>query len=169
MDIGDQINNLRKKNGLSQDEFAELFHISRQTVSNWENGKSYPDLEMIIKISDYFKVSIDELLKQDTNTVTRIDSQKKKSKVYFGMLIAVLVLSAVTVVGVYWHFKDVNSVAFTMEKQETYQADETNKSMLNVATGYFSVQNAGKLNLDLNASTDDGKLHIVISDEEKKT
>lgn len=50
MDIGDQINNLRKKNGLSQDEFAELFHISRQTVSNWENGKSYPDLEMIIKI-----------------------------------------------------------------------------------------------------------------------
>lgn len=169
MDIGDQINNLRKKNGLSQDEFAELFHISRQTVSNWENGKSYPDLEMMIKISDYFKVSIDELLKQDTNTVTKIDSQKKKSKVYFGMLIAVLVLSAVTVVGVYWHFKDVNSVAFTMEKQETYQADETNKSMLNVATGYFSVQNAGKLNLDLNASTDDGKLHIVISDEEKKT
>lgn len=40
MDIGDQINNLRKKNGLSQDEFAELFHISRQTVSNWENGGS---------------------------------------------------------------------------------------------------------------------------------
>lgn len=87
MNIGEQINNLRKKNGLNQDDFAELFHVSRQTVSNWENGKSYPDLEMMIKISDYFKVSIDELLKQDSNTVVKIDSQKKKSKVYLGMLV----------------------------------------------------------------------------------
>ena len=65
MHIGDQINHLRKKNGLSQDAFAEIFHISRQTVSNWENGKSYPDLEMIIQISNYFEISVDELLKQD--------------------------------------------------------------------------------------------------------
>ena len=61
MNIGEQINNLRKKHGLSQDDFANLFNVSRQTVSNWENGKSYPDLEMIIKISDYFKISVDEL------------------------------------------------------------------------------------------------------------
>ncbi len=40
MNIGEQINNLRKKNGLNQDDFAELFHVSRQTVSNWENGVS---------------------------------------------------------------------------------------------------------------------------------
>ena len=65
MNIGEQINNLRKKHGLSQDDFANLFNVSRQTVSNWENGKSYPDLEMIIKISDYFKISVDELLRND--------------------------------------------------------------------------------------------------------
>lgn len=64
MNIGEQINSLRKKNGLSQDEFAEIFHISRQTVSNWENCKSYPDLEMIIQISNYFEISVDELLKR---------------------------------------------------------------------------------------------------------
>ena len=46
MNIGEQINNLRKQHGLSQDDFANLFNVSRQTISNWENGKSYPDLEM---------------------------------------------------------------------------------------------------------------------------
>ena len=40
MNIGEQINNLRKQHGLSQDDFANLFNVSRQTISNWENGKS---------------------------------------------------------------------------------------------------------------------------------
>ena len=70
MNIGEQINNLRKQHGLSQDDFANLFNVSRQTISNWENGKSYPDLEMIIKVSDYFKISIDELLKNDKYNVS---------------------------------------------------------------------------------------------------
>ncbi|EGG79803.1 hypothetical protein HMPREF0992_00871 [Lachnospiraceae bacterium 6_1_63FAA] len=77
MNIGEQINNLRKKHGLSQDDFANLFNVSRQTVSNWENGKSYPDLEMIIKISDYFKISVDELLRNDVQSEEKIDNEKK--------------------------------------------------------------------------------------------
>lgn len=80
MNIGEQINNLRKQHGLSQDDFANLFNVSRQTISNWENGKSYPDLEMIIKVSDYFKISIDELLKNDVQTVKKIDNEKKAKK-----------------------------------------------------------------------------------------
>ena len=80
MNIGEQINNLRKKHGLSQDDFANLFNVSRQTVSNWENGKSYPDLEMIIKISDYFKISVDELLRNDVQSEEKIDNEKKGKK-----------------------------------------------------------------------------------------
>lgn len=168
MHIGDQINHLRKKNGLSQDAFAEIFHISRQTVSNWENGKSYPDLEMIIQISNYFEISVDELLKQDHNTVKKIDSQKKKSKIYFVMLVVVIALSAAAAAGVYHHYRELNAVDFSMKNNETYQEDETNRRQLNVAKGYFSVQKAGKLDLKVNASTDDGKLHILIFDENKK-
>ena len=74
MNIGEQINNLRKKHGLSQDDFSNLFNVSRQTISNWENGKSYPDLEMIIKISDYFKISVDELLRNDVQSEEKIDN-----------------------------------------------------------------------------------------------
>ncbi len=58
------ISELRKQEKLSQDDFANIFHVSRQTVSNWENGKSYPDVEMLIKISDYFGISVDQLIKQ---------------------------------------------------------------------------------------------------------
>ena len=83
MNIGEQINNLRKQHGLSQDDFANLFNVSRQTISNWENGKSYPDLEMIIKVSDYFKISIDELLKNDVQTVKKIDNEKRQKEVSY--------------------------------------------------------------------------------------
>lgn len=85
MNIGEQINNLRKQHGLSQDDFANLFNVSRQTISNWENGKSYPDLEMIIKVSDYFKISIDELLKNDVQTVKKLIMKKrpKRSILYY--------------------------------------------------------------------------------------
>ena len=64
MNIGEQINNLRKQHGLSQDDFANLFNVSRQTISNWENGKSYPDLEMIIKVSGLFCFLILEISHQ---------------------------------------------------------------------------------------------------------
>ena len=80
MNIGEQINNLRKQHGLSQDDFVNLFNVSRQTISNWENGKSYPDLEMIINVSDYFKISIDELLKNDVQTVKKLIMKKRQKR-----------------------------------------------------------------------------------------
>ena len=87
MNIGEQINNLRKQHGLSQDDFANLFNVSRQTISNWENGKSYPDLEMIIKVSDYFKISIDELLKMMFRTVKKLIMKKGKKKYLILLLV----------------------------------------------------------------------------------
>lgn len=52
MNIGNQILNIRKENQLTQEEFGKLFHVTRQTVSNWENGKSYPDLQVLVDISN---------------------------------------------------------------------------------------------------------------------
>ena len=48
MNIGNQILNIRKEKQLTQEEFGRLFHVTRQTVSNWENGKSYPDLQILV-------------------------------------------------------------------------------------------------------------------------
>ena len=52
MDIGNQILGIRKEQKLTQEEFGRLFYVTRQTVSNWENGKSYPDLQILVDMSN---------------------------------------------------------------------------------------------------------------------
>ena len=63
MNIGNQILNIRKDNQLTQEEFGKLFHVTRQIVSNWENGKSYPDLQILVSMSDQFDISPDSLIR----------------------------------------------------------------------------------------------------------
>ena len=57
MNIGKTILNIRKENKLTQEEFGKLFNVTRQTVSNWENEKSYPDLQVLVNISDQYNIS----------------------------------------------------------------------------------------------------------------
>ena len=76
MNIGNQILNIRKGNQLTQEEFGKLFHVTRQTVSNWENGKSYPELQILVSISNQFDVSLDILLKEDATMVQSIDKER---------------------------------------------------------------------------------------------
>ena len=76
MNIGNQILTIRKEQQLTQEKFGELFHITRQTVSNWENGKSYPDLQVLVDISDRFEISLDTLLKEDSKMVRSIDRER---------------------------------------------------------------------------------------------
>ncbi|MBO5160166.1 MAG: helix-turn-helix transcriptional regulator [Lachnospiraceae bacterium] len=64
MSIGNKIYILRKKHKMSQEQFASLFFVTRQTVSNWENEKNFPDLQILIKISNQFNISLDELIKE---------------------------------------------------------------------------------------------------------
>jgi len=60
--IGDNISRLRKQRGMSQEELAVGLHVVRQTVSKWEQGKSVPDAEMVIRMADLLEVSVQELL-----------------------------------------------------------------------------------------------------------
>ena len=76
MDIANQILNIRKEQKLTQEEFGKLFYVTRQTVSNWENGKSYPDLQTLVDISNQFEISLDVLLKEDTKMVKAIDRER---------------------------------------------------------------------------------------------
>lgn len=69
MNIGTQILKIRKEKALTQEEFGKIFHVTRQTVSNWENEKSYPDLQILIEISNRFDISLDVLIKEDTKMV----------------------------------------------------------------------------------------------------
>lgn len=64
MDIGERIKRARARAGLTQEQAAESLGVSRQTVSNWENGKTYPDIASVVKMSGLYQASLDMLLKE---------------------------------------------------------------------------------------------------------
>ena len=81
MQLGQMIVKMRKDYGLTQDDFAQKFNVTRQTVSNWENEKSYPDLQMLIDISNQFEISLDTLIKEDSKMVKTIDKERVLGKI----------------------------------------------------------------------------------------
>lgn len=72
MELGSQIKKYRGELKLSQEELAEKVYVTRQTVSNWENEKSYPDIHSLLLLSSLFEISLDQLIKGD------IDIMKKE-------------------------------------------------------------------------------------------
>ena len=92
MQLGQAIAQIRKERGLTQEAFAKMFSVTRQTVSNWENEKSYPDLSTLVKISDEFNVSLDVLLKGDFRMVKDIDKKIKKQPFYIGIIIGLVII-----------------------------------------------------------------------------
>lgn len=72
MRIGEKLKNFRLSLGMTQEQIAEKINVSRQTISNWENGKSLPDVISLIKISDLYQISLDDLLKGDGKMMDKI-------------------------------------------------------------------------------------------------
>ena len=72
MELGNRIKKFRENANLSQEELAEKVYTSRQTISNWENDKTYPDINSLKLLSNIFDVSLDNLIEGD------IESMKKK-------------------------------------------------------------------------------------------
>ena len=98
MELGNRIKELRKAQNINQDELAEKLFVSRQTISNWENDKSYPDIQSVLLLSEIFNVSVDQLLKGDVEKMERIITEQtqadiKKMNTYaIGMLISIVAL-----------------------------------------------------------------------------
>ena len=86
MNISRQLKSYRKKFNLSQEDLADIIHVSRPTISNWENGKSYPDLQSLLLLSDYFKISLDELVKGDVVNMKNELQNKEMDKSTYKML-----------------------------------------------------------------------------------
>ncbi len=97
MTLGNNIIKIRKDNNMSQEEFAEVFNVTRQTISNWENSKSYPDIQTLIKISDNFNISLDVLLKEDIELVKNIDVKVKETDKYKKILKIMIYILAILI------------------------------------------------------------------------
>ena len=84
MKFNEKLIELRKAKGLSQEELGNELGVSRQTVSKWELGQSYPDFQKLVILSDFFNISLDKLIKDiDLDDVRENNSDNEKvSKMY---------------------------------------------------------------------------------------
>lgn len=98
MEIGKQIRKYRMEAKLSQDELADKIYVTRQTISNWENDRNYPDIRSLVLLSSVFGISLDNLVKGDVETMKeQIDAEdirrfKRDQRVYLIMLAGMVIL-----------------------------------------------------------------------------
>ncbi|WP_050697141.1 helix-turn-helix domain-containing protein [Anaeromassilibacillus senegalensis] len=76
--IGEKISDLRKQKKMTQDELAEKMGVSSQAVSKWETGLSIPDLPILIELSDFFHMSLDDLVKEKEEAVYLVPVEERK-------------------------------------------------------------------------------------------
>ena len=100
MELGKQIKMHRQEAQLSQEELANRVYVSRQTISNWENDKSYPDVNSLVLLSEIFQISLDRLIKGDIEVMKdviqkeEIEKMNRYGRIYTIMLIATVVSAA---------------------------------------------------------------------------
>lgn len=100
MEVGAQIKKYRSSMGISQEELAEKVYVSRQTVSNWETGKNYPDIHSVVLLSTVFNVSLDQLIKGDVEIMKNEikETEIKKFNKIGGIYAVFLILTVITFV-----------------------------------------------------------------------
>ena len=149
MELGKQIKKYRQEAHLSQEELSNRVYVSRQTISNWENDKSYPDVNSLVLLSEIFQISLDNLIKGDIEVMKdviqkeEIEKMNRYGKIYTIMLI-VTAVSAVPLfmwLGVWafipWGIIWVSSMyfAFKIEKIKKDNDVQTYKEIVAFSEG----------------------------------
>ena len=105
MKIGDKLKKARMDKNLTQEEVAEKIFVSRQSISNWENNRTYPDIGNVLALSDLYQISLDELLKGSDNFMEHLEEStdlvKSNKKL---MALMVLTLIAMIVMAIFTEF-----------------------------------------------------------------
>ncbi len=95
MNVGSRIKKYREKQNISQDELALKVFVSRQTISNWETNKSYPDIKSLTMLSNIFHVTLDDFIKGDMEEMKKIVSKEKIEK--FNIMSYILLVEMIIV------------------------------------------------------------------------
>lgn len=120
MQVGKQIQHYRKEKQLSQDDLAEIIFVSRQSISNWERGATYPDLQNLLLLSKVFEVSLDQLIKGDVETMKQIihDQEfmryQKDGVVFSLLLIGSPILSIPLILYLNWYGIVISCLIFAI-------------------------------------------------------
>ena len=179
MNIGAKIIEIRKKGNMTQEDFAKIFHVTRQTVSNWENQKSYPDLQTLVQISDEFDISLDTMLKEDMSMVKKIDNFKIYKKAFMGLTAGILTIGILgcTYIGIskvqHNKYNKVESAGFTKELTENFiEKYQGNYALTEDGVDYLvTPKSIGKYELDTDnfwLTARKGDMDITINIDENR-
>lgn len=91
MSFGDKLKQARENAGISQEEFAEMLDVSRQSVSKWENGYAYPEVKTLIEIAVQLEHSLDDLFSEELSNSRQLE---KKPEVFSGAVAGLQVFGA---------------------------------------------------------------------------
>lgn len=116
MELGAQIKKYRNERKWSQEDLAEKIYVTRQTISNWENGKSYPDIHSLLLLGSLFQVSLDQLIKGDLEIMKKEINKAEMAKFNrFGNIFGLLCLaSLITFVPLLVFFKIYGAVIWAI-------------------------------------------------------
>lgn len=103
MEIGKKLKEARLSRDLTQEVIAEKLNVSRQTISNWENEKSYPDIISVIELSNLYSISLDDLLKGDDEMMEHLQEStnvvKSNQKLLRAIILNIIVVILLVTLG----------------------------------------------------------------------
>ncbi len=117
MTVAEMIKKTRMDNNMTQEEYANKFYISRQTVSSWENGRSMPELQTLIDICNTYKMSLDVLLNDDSRYVKRISMiQRVVKRMKYILTVIIVLLCAFLIYYGVWNVRNSKMIDEYNEK-----------------------------------------------------
>lgn len=176
MKIGVKLKEARLKKELTQENVANILNVSRTTISSWEVGRSYPDLESIVSLSDLYDISLDSLLREDYDMVKKLSQDSKivnkfnKFIIYLPIISVIIILCSVLYAN--WGQKTYDDLTKQMDKEmkslslkyDMTELDKYKKELENIVSKneiksieiYVADKEKGNINLD--AGKNDFKL-----------
>lgn len=118
MSIGQQLKEARLNSHMTQEEVAEKIFVSRQSISNWENDKNYPDIISVIRLSELYQISLDKLLKGSDTYMKHLaestDVVKSNTKLAVLVIAALIIMIAVLLLSQWFPEKITLIIVFTL-------------------------------------------------------
>ncbi|MBW9149250.1 helix-turn-helix domain-containing protein [Clostridium sp. CM028] len=100
MSFSEKLQTLRKEKGLSQEQLGEVLNVSRQSISKWESGQTYPEINKLIILSDLFEITLDDLVKDKnigcTDSVDDEDEGEEYDRLMIGCMMLGTAIGCVT-------------------------------------------------------------------------
>ena len=161
MSIGKKVKNRRSELNLTQEDLAQKLNVARTTISNWETERNYPDIQMIVNLSEILDISLDTLLKDDVKVVKKIaeDTHIRKKQNIKILVLTFIILLLLSTVG-YLGYQKIKVNDISLESQIENIKDEKDDVLIDLNLPFYRSIDGYFINL---APNDDNVLEITLS------